>query len=327
MNVFITGGCGYVGSHCAKRLRQAGHRLRIYDNLSTGHRPAAPADEICVGDLADRAALRAELAAFRPDAVLHFAAFLQPAESVQFPLRYYRNNVVNTINLLEAMAELSICRLVFSSSCTVYGLPSKPAITEDMPTEPISPYGRTKRMMEQALADCGPAWGLGSACLRYFNAAGAALDGALGEDHDPEIHLIPVVLQVAAGKRPHVAVFGTDYDTPDGTCIRDYIHVDDLAEAHLAALDRLEPGRQMVMNLGTGRGHSVREVIEAARKVTGREIPVVESPRRPGDAPAMYALADRAEQVLGWRAKVRNLEEVIASAWRWHSAHPDGYGS
>ena len=325
MRLFITGGCGYVGSHCARRLRQAGHELLVYDNLSTGHRQAVAPEELRVGDLGDRYALRAAMSEFSPDAVMHFAASLTVAESVMFPLRYYRNNVVNTVNLLEAMEDLAIGKLVFSSSCTVYGVPPSVPITEDMPTNPISPYGRTKRMMEQALSDCADSWGLGFASLRYFNAAGASADGSIGEDHVPEIHLIPVVLEAALGKRAHVRIFGTDYDTPDGTCVRDYVHVDDLAEAHLAALGALDPGRQILVNLGTGRGYSVREVVETAERVTGREISVVEGHRRPGDGAMLYADASMARTMLNWRAKITDLAEIIDSAWQWHRHHPNGF--
>jgi len=319
MRVFITGGCGYVGSHCAKRLREAGHELLIYDNLSSGHRQAVGQHELCVADLGDRKKLRAAMSEFRPDAVVHLAAFLSVAESVMFPLRYYRNNVVNTVNLLEAMKDLSIRKLAFSSSCTVYGLPSSMPITEDMPTNPISPYGRTKRMIELMLCDCANSWGLRFASLRYFNAAGAAADGLIGEDHDPEIHLIPVVLEVALGRREQIVICGTDYDTSDGTCVRDYVHVDDLAEAHLAALDALDTRGQIIVNLGTGKGHSVREVVDTAAAVTGSEIPAVAGPRRPGDGAALYADPSMAERILNWRARIVDLAEIIGSAWRWHS--------
>lgn len=325
MRVFVTGGTGYVGSHCSKRLRQEGHTLLIYDNLSKGHRQAVPANELVVGDLSDIPFLRKTMAEFKPDAVMHFAASIEVGESVNEPLAYYRNNVVNTVGLLEAMKDLGVKKLVFSSTCATYGVPPKTPMTEDMPTAPLSPYGRTKLMMEQVFADCSHAWQLGFAALRYFNACGASSDGTIGEDHSPESHLIPIVLQVALGQRKQVSIFGTDYPTPDGTCIRDYIHVEDLADAHLRALERLEPGKQIICNLGTGTGQTVRQVIDACRRVTGKEIPAVESERRPGDSPALYANAAKALEVLGWKAKYTNIDDVVRSAWEWHRNHPNGF--
>jgi UDP-glucose 4-epimerase len=247
-------------------------------------------------------------------------------ESVAAPLMYYRNNVVNTVGLLEVMKELGVKKLVFSSTCATYGIPPKTPMTEDMPTAPLSPYGRTKLMMEQVFTDCSQAWQLGFAALRYFNACGASSDATIGEDHSPESHLIPIVLQVALGKRKQVSIFGTDYPTPDGTCIRDYIHVEDLADAHLRALLRLEPGKQIICNLGTGTGQTVRQVIDACRRVTGKEIPAVESGRRAGDSPALYANATKAFEVLGWKAKYTNIDDVVRSAWQWHQNHPEGFG-
>ena len=325
MKVFVTGGAGYVGSHCCKLLRESGHELKVYDNLSTGHAVATPKDELVVGDLADRELLEKTLTDFAPDAVMHFAASAYVGESVQQPLKYYRNNVVNTVGLLEIMEKLDIRKLVFSSSCSIYGVPPSTPITEDMPANPLSPYARSKRMMEQVFADCTVAWDLGYAALRYFNAAGASFDGSIGEDHDPEAHLIPIVLQVALGQRDKVQIFGTDYPTPDGTCVRDYIHVEDLADAHLKALTELKPGRELIANLGTGNGNSVREVIETARKVTGCDIETVEGPRRPGDSPALFANAALAATLLNWQAKVTELQDVIATAWEWHRHHPNGF--
>jgi len=325
MRIFVTGGTGYVGSHCANLLRKSEHRLLIYDNLSTGHQQAVPPNELVIGDLADKTQLHSVLAEFRPDAVMHFAASIEVGESVNNPLKYYRNNVINTVNLLEVMEQLGIKKLVFSSSCAVYGAPPSTPITEDMPTNPLSPYGRTKRMMELILADSAAAWKLGYAALRYFNAAGASPDGSIGEDHNPESHLIPIVLQAALGKRDRIEIYGTDYPTPDGTCIRDYIHVEDLAEAHLKALLALEDGREIILNLGTGRGHSVREVIETAKKVTNLPVKVVEGPRRPGDCPILHADPTLARVTLDWQAKITDLEDIIASAWNWHKHHPNGF--
>ncbi len=325
MKIFITGGAGYVGSHCAKLLRESGHQLLIYDNLSAGHKQAVPEDELIVGDLGDKEKIRSTMSEFNPEAVVHFAASAAVGESVEKPLFYYRNNVINTVNLLEVMQELEVQKLVFSSSCAVYGPPPDTPITEDMPLNPISPYGWTKRIMEQVFADCKVAWQLGYAALRYFNAAGASLDGTIGEAHNPETHLIPIVLQVALGQRQAITIFGDDYPTPDGTCIRDYIHVEDLAEAHLAALLKLEPGREIVVNLGTGEGHSVKEIIETAKKVTGCDIPIEIGSRRAGDSPELFADPSKAQKELDWQAKITNIEDIISSAWIWHKNHPNGF--
>jgi len=326
MKVMVTGGAGYVGSHCAHLLREWGHELLVFDNLSKGHRQAIDESELTIGDLGDKKQVRSAMAAFEPEAVMHFAASIEVGESVGNPLAYYRNNVINTINLLEVIKELGVRKLVFSSTCAVYGVPPSTPITEEMPTHPLSPYGRTKRMMELIFADCAAAWGLGYAALRYFNASGASLDGSIGEDHDPESHLIPIVLQAALGQRDQVQIYGTDYPTPDGTCVRDYIHVEDLAEAHLKAMLILSPGREIILNLGTGQGHSVREIIDLARKVTGRDIKVVEGPRRPGDCPVLYADPSLAQRTLTWQAKIADPQDIIASAWQWHMHHPNGFG-
>lgn len=325
MNVLVTGGAGYVGSHCVRRLVTAGHRVTVYDDLSAGHARALPRGVTLVrADLADTATLNKALGG-GVDAVMHFAAFLDVGESVRAPLKYYANNVANTLGLLRLMEAGGIRRMVFSSTCATYGEPAKLPIREDTPQAPINPYGHTKLAVEWMLRECATAWGLGSCALRYFNACGAAADGAIGEDHDPEIHLIPLVLQAAAGRRESISVFGTDYPTPDGTCVRDYVHVEDLAEAHLLALEALGDGRFDAYNLGTGRGTSVREIIEAAQRVTGRKIPVREVARRPGDPPELYADASRIRAALGWQAKYVNIEDTIATAWAWHSAHPNGY--
>lgn len=326
MRLFVTGGAGYVGSHCVRRLVAAGHQVTVYDNLSFGHRAAVhPQAAFVEGDLGDAEKLSDVLMTGNFDGVLHFAAFLNVGESVSQPLKYWRNNVANTINLLEAMERAAIKRMVFSSTCATYGVPDKLPLTEDLPKNPINPYGDTKLAVERMLANCAEAWGLGSMALRYFNASGAAEDGSIGEDHSPEIHLIPLILQVALGQRENIAIFGTDYPTPDGTCIRDYIHVDDLAEAHLLAVAAAEPGRHEAYNVGTGRGQSVRAVIEAARRVTGHPIPTVEKPRRPGDPPALFADASRVQKRLGWSPRHIEIDAVVRSAWAWHSRHPHGF--
>ncbi|MFQ5807870.1 MAG: UDP-glucose 4-epimerase GalE [Phycisphaerae bacterium] len=327
MRIFVTGGAGYVGSHCVKRLVAVGHEVAVYDNLVYGHRQAVDrAAAFIEGDLADVEKLNQVLRPTRFDAVMHFAAFLNVGESVRQPLLYYRNNVVNTIHLLEAMQSAEIKRLVFSSTCAVYGVPERLPITEELAKNPINPYGETKLTMEWLLRDSAAAWGLGSVSLRYFNACGAAGDGTIGEDHRPEVHLIPLALQVALGRRETLGIFGTDYPTPDGTCIRDYVHVEDLAEAHLRAVERLTEGQAQAFNVGTGRGHSVTEVIEAARRVTGQAIPANPVARRSGDPAALFAASDKLRRQYGWEPRYTDIEPIIATAWRWHQAHPDGYG-
>lgn len=325
MKILVTGGAGYVGSHTVRLLCQRGHHVVVLDNLVAGHRSAVHRQaELLVADLADVQTLRDRLAD-GVEAVMHFAAHLEVGESVRDPLKYYRNNVANTIGLLEAMQAMSVRRLVFSSSCATYGQHQQMPLKEDMRTVPINPYGRTKLAMEWALRDSSSAWGLGAVALRYFNAAGAAADGSIGEDHRPETHLIPRTLGVALGHYENIAIFGTDYPTPDGTCIRDYIHVDDLAEAHLAALQRLQPGHFAHYNLGTGRGTSVRQVLEACRKVTGHPIPAAEHPRREGDPPRLLADPSLAQERLGWQPRYTDIEPIVGSAWRWHAQHPHGY--
>lgn len=326
MNVLVTGGAGYVGSHCVRRLVAAGHRVVVYDDLSSGHAGAVPDGVALVrADLGDLDTLSKALSG-SIDAVMHFAAHLDVGESVRAPLKYYANNVSNTVGLLRLMEACDVRRLVFSSTCATYGVPQALPIREDAPQQPINPYGRTKLAIEWALADCAVAWELAGCALRYFNASGAAADGSIGEDHDPEIHLVPLVLQAAAGRREHIGIFGTDYPTPDGTCVRDYVHVEDLADAHLSALEALEEGRFQAYNLGTGRGTSVREIIDAAGRVTGREIPVREAERRPGDPPVLYADPSRIQRALGWQPKYTRIDDIIATAWAWHQAHPEGFG-
>jgi UDP-glucose 4-epimerase len=328
MNVLVAGGAGYIGSHTVKRLAEAGHKPVIYDNLSRGHREVIEILDVpaVVADLNDRTALSEALHENRIDTVMHFAAYAYVGESVTQPLMYYQNNVATTINVLECMAEAGVERFVFSSTCATYGDPDKIPITEDEKKAPVSPYGRSKLMVEWVLQDyiaANPKFSF--AALRYFNASGCALDGSIGEDHDPETHLIPVVLQSILGVKPEITVFGTDYPTKDGTNIRDYIHVEDLADAHILAMEKLKPGQPIYCNLGTGNGFSVREIIQAAEKVTGKKAPVKYGPRRAGDAIALYADPSRAKQLLGWEAKHKDPETIIRSAWNWFERHPEGY--
>jgi UDP-glucose 4-epimerase len=325
MRILVTGGAGYIGSHAVRLFLARGHDVWVYDNLIFGHRAAVPAERLVVGDLAEIQRLDQLLVQQRIEAVVHFAAFAFVGESVQDPGKYYQNNLVNTLNLMECLRRHGIGRFVFSSTCATYGTPERVPITEEEPQRPINSYGRTKLGIEQALGDYARAYGWGYAALRYFNAAGASPDGAIGEDHMPETHLIPLVLQTVLGQRPHIEIFGTDYPTPDGTCIRDYVHVDDLNEAHLLALERLEPGSQLRYNLGTGRGYSVREVIHVVEEVTGKTVAVKEGPRRAGDPAELVACADKAQRELGWRPKYAELRPIIETAWNWHKNHPRGY--
>lgn len=327
MNILVVGGAGYIGSHACRILEKAGHTVWVYDNLSRGHRAAALPGRLIEGDVADGARIRQALTENKIDAVMHFAAFALVGESVAEPAMYYRNNVIAALELLDAMKDCGVKRLVFSSTTATYGEPDIIPIAETTRQEPINPYGFTKLVIERAMADYAHAYGLGYAALRYFNAAGASPDGAIGEDHDPESHIIPIVLQVALGQRPHVTVFGNDYPTADGTCIRDYIHVDDLGDAHLRALDRLEEGKGICVNLGTGKGYSVRQVIDACRKVTGHAIPEVMGTRRPGDPPELIADASLAKQLLEWTPKYNDIESIVQTAWNWHKAHPNGYAT
>ncbi|MCB9849839.1 MAG: UDP-glucose 4-epimerase GalE [Phycisphaerales bacterium] len=327
MKVLVTGGAGYVGSHCVRRLVDAGHNITVLDNLCAGHADALPKGVPLVrADLADAQTL-SEVLDRSFDAVMHFAAFLDVGESVRDPLKYYQNNVVGTIGLLRVMQLREIRRFVFSSTCATYGVPEQVPITEDLPQAPINPYGHSKLAIEWALRDSAEGWGLGSCALRYFNASGAARDGSIGEDHDPEIHLIPLVLQVALGQRESIKIFGTDYPTPDGTCIRDYIHVEDLAEAHLRALEHTAKGGFNAFNVGTGVGTSVRQIIEAACAVTDCAIPAVETERRPGDPPQLYADPSKLRDTLGWKPEYTDITAIIETAWRWHRTHPNGYES
>lgn len=328
MNVLVAGGAGYIGSHTVKRLKESGHNPVIYDNVSRGHRAVLEILKVpaVIADLNDRATLTKALRDHRIDCVMHFAAYAYVGESVEKPLLYYENNVATTISVLQCMQDANVNTFVFSSTCATYGDPDKVPITEDEKKAPVSPYGRSKLMVEQILADqikANPKFRF--AALRYFNASGCAMDGSIGEDHDPETHLIPVILQTILGLRPQLTVFGTDYPTPDGTNIRDYIHVDDLADAHIRAMEKLQPGQPIFLNLGTGRGFSVKEIIATTEKVTGKKVPVTYGPRRPGDAIALWADPSRAKQLLGWEAQHKDPATIIQSAWNWFSKHPKGY--
>lgn len=316
--ILVAGGAGYIGSHVAKRLHERGYRPVVLDNLERGHRWAARWGTFVEGDLADGALLRETLLAHDIRAVLHFAAYAYVGESVREPAKYYRNNVANTLSLLEAMVEVESEALIFSSTCATYGEPSSVPITEDHPQNPVNPYGRTKLVVEGMLRDFETAHRLRHVSLRYFNAAGADPEGELGEVHDPETHLIPLLFDVALGKRPHVAIFGTDYPTPDGTCIRDYIHVTDLADAHVLALEHLlGGGESRVYNLGNGAGYSVREVIEGVRRVTGHPIPVLEARRRWGDPGVLVGSAAKIRAELGWTPRYPDLDAILETAWQW----------
>jgi UDP-glucose 4-epimerase len=325
MKILVTGGAGYVGSHVVRHLVASGHNAIVYDNLRAGHRAAVGDVMLVEGDILDRERLTRCLRIHEFDAVMHFAAHAYVGESVKDPAKYWINNVVGTISLLDAMRDTGVGTIVFSSTCATYGVPERVPILESMAQRPVNPYGFTKFAIERVLSDYHRAYGLKYATLRYFNACGAALDGSIGEHHDPETHLIPLALEVALGKRPHVDVFGTDYPTRDGTCIRDYIHVEDLATAHTAALDRLGVQNEVRLNLGTGRGVSVREIVEACRTVSGHAVPVRETARRAGDPPELVADASTAKTVLGWRAAHTSIERIIESAWAWHSTHPQGF--
>lgn len=325
MNILVVGGAGYVGSHTVRALLDADCNVWVYDNLSAGHREAVPAGCLIEGDLHDQAHLETVLRQHEIQAVMHFAAFALVGESVSDPALYYRNNVVGSLSLLEAMRAADVKRIVFSSTTATYGEPDIVPIAETTPQQPINPYGFSKLVIERALADYAAAYDFAYAALRYFNAAGASPTGDIGEDHTPESHLIPLVLQVALGQRDFITIFGNDHPTPDGTCIRDYVHVDDLAAAHLSALKKLQPGQGIQVNLGSGRGYSVREVIEACRAVTGHPIPAQEGPRRAGDPPKLIADASLAESLLGWKPVYNSIESIVETAWQWHASHPQGY--
>ena len=327
MNVLVVGGAGYIGSHCVRQLLAAGHRPVVLDNLVFGHRGAIAAGvPLYTADLGDEAAVGEILKREEIEAVMHFAAFAYVGESVNDPLKYYFNNVVATLSLLRVMLKHGVKKFVFSSTCATYGVPTAMPIVETMPQAPINPYGQTKLDIENALKALAHAHGLSFAAFRYFNAAGAAEDGSIGEDHVPESHLIPLAIESAVGRRPALQVFGTDYPTPDGTCLRDYVHVDDLSRAHIAVFAKLEqPGTALFYNLGTGRPTSVLEVIRAVEKVTGLKVPYILAPRRAGDPPALYADSAKAVRELGWEIKFNQIEAIVETAWKWHRANPSGF--
>ena len=322
MNLFVTGGAGYIGSICVEQLLDRGHQVTVFDNLTEGHRRAVdPRAKLVTGDLNERASIGQALADARPDAVLHFAANALVGESMTNPSKYFQNNVVGGLNLLDGMIAAGVKRLVFSSTCATFGPPERLPMDETLPQRPINPYGESKLIFEQILKWYDAIHGLRFVALRYFNAAGAT--EKYGEDHRIETHLIPNVLKVALGQKDHVEIYGTDYETPDGTCIRDYIHIVDLAQAHILALDAQESA---FYNLGTGGGNSVAEVIACCRRVTGHAIPVVEKPRRAGDPPRLVAASGKIQQALGWAPKFQALDPIIESAWAWHQKNPGGYG-
>jgi UDP-glucose 4-epimerase len=320
--ILVTGGAGYIGAHAVKALEDRGFQVIILDNLVYGHRELVEANlkaKLVVGDISDRSFLEQLFSTTKIDAVMHFAAFAYVGESVTDPAKYYQNNVVGTLTLLDAMRKHGVTNFVFSSTCATYGNPQSIPIAEDHPQHPINPYGAGKFAIERVLQDYDPAYGMKSVIFRYFNAAGADPDGLFGEDHNPETHLIPLVLQTAAGKRASVSIFGTDYDTPDGTCIRDYIHVADLAQAHVLGLEYLlEHQISQIFNLGNGSGFSVRQVIDTAQEITGKEISIEECPRRVGDPAILIGSSTKARQILGWNPKYADLETIIKHAWNWH---------
>lgn len=327
MKVLVVGGAGYIGSHCVRQLQAAGHEPVVLDNLVFGHRAAVhPSIPFYNCDLGDSEAVAEILRKEQIELVMHFAAFAYVGESVTEPRKYYENNFVATLRLLETMLDNGVSKFVFSSTCATYGEPETLPMVETLPQAPINPYGQTKLDVENCLKAFAHAYGLSFAAFRYFNAAGAAEDGSIGEDHNPETHLIPLVIDAATGRRENIQIFGTDYPTPDGTCLRDYVHVDDLSRAHIAVFEKLnEPGAAYFYNLGTGTPNSVREIITAVEKVTGLKVPVVESERRAGDPPALYADSLKAQKELGWDIQYTEIEDIIATAWKWHQANPEGF--
>jgi UDP-glucose 4-epimerase len=328
MNVLVVGGAGYIGSHCVRQLSEAGHRPVVLDNLVYGHRGAVAAGvPLYDCDLGDEKAVRDVLLGEKIEVVMHFAAYCYVGESVTDPLKYYLNNSSATLHLLKAMLDAGVTKFVFSSTCATFGVPDKLPMDETVPQAPINPYGQTKLDVENALKALAHAGKIAFAVFRYFNAAGASEDGSIGEDHDPETHLIPVAIDVATGKRASLQLFGTDYPTPDGTCQRDYVHVDDLSRAHIAVFGKLSAlGAAHFYNLGTGTPSSNRQVIRAVEKATGLKVAVIECPRRPGDPPALYADSSKAQRELGWKVRFPDIDSIVATAWNWHKGHPGGYG-
>ena len=328
MAVLVCGGAGYIGSHTVRQLIKAGEEVIIADNLSKGHRAAIDSSvKFYECDIRDKAALKKIFAENKIEAVFHFAAYIEAGESVKLPLKYFNNNVYGMQILLEAMTECGVDKIIFSSSAAVYGEPEKIPIGENDATFPVNPYGDSKLIMEIMMRRVSAAQGVRYVSLRYFNASGASEDGSIGEDHHPESHLIPLILQVPLGKRDHITIFGTDYPTPDGTCIRDYIHVLDLADAHICALNYLRGGgASNFFNLGSGKGFSVKEIIDAAQKVTAQKIKTELGARRAGDPARLIASSDKARKILGWTPQFDDIEKIIATAWNWHKSHPTGYG-
>ena len=325
MNILVCGGAGYIGSNMTAMLASQGHNPIVYDNLSKGHKSAVKSAKFIHGDLADFELLVKTLTENNIEGVMHFAAFIEVAESVKEPEKYHQNNVCNTQNLLSAMEKAGVHKFVFSSTAAVYGQPEEIPITENCPRNPINPYGQTKLDVEKICHDLSKAGKLRYASLRYFNACGSGNNYSLGEHHNPESHLIPLVIAAAMGKRADIKIFGTDYETPDGTCVRDYIHIEDLCSAHLLALDKLNDSSELIYNLGNGQGYSVRQVVEMVKKVSGRDFKVTETDRRPGDPPVLTADAAKAISELGWKTKYPELEKIVETAWKWHNNNPDGY--
>ena len=325
MRILVTGGAGYVGSACLRYLLGQGVDAVAYDNLSAGHREAVPAERLIVGDIRDETGLASALKDTGAEAIMHFAALAYVGESVTHPQRYYDTNVAGSLAVLQAMRSTGVSRLLFSSTCATYGIAGQRLISESVPQEPANPYGRTKLAVEWMIRDCAAAYGYEYTLLRYFNAAGAAADGQYGEHHDPEPHLLPLILQCALGRSDALQVYGDDYETPDGTCIRDYIHVDDLASAHWATLRRTEAGTAQVYNVGTGRGYSVLEVIAAVERVTGQSLRYEIAPRRPGDPARLVADPQKLIAAVGWQPVCSKIDTIVANAWRWHQTHPHGY--
>ena len=328
MAILVTGGLGYVGSHAVKQLVDRGEQVICLDNLVFGHEQAACGSEVVIGDIGDQELLRKVFSSHKIDAVMHFAAFASVPESVADPQKYYVNNISKSLAMIQVMLEFDVKMMIFSSSAATFGEPTEVPVLEDHPKDPTNPYGRSKLMLEHILKEYEHAYGLRSISFRYFNASGADPSGLIGEDHKPEHHLVPLVLQVPLGQRESITVFGTDWPTPDGTCVRDYIHVSDLAQAHMLGLDALRSGKQTTAyNLGNGNGYSVLEVIKVAEKVTGKSIKVVPADRRPGDPAVLVASSAKISTELGWKPNYPDLETIIRHAWNWHIAHPNGYGS